>query len=89
MMTPRTIEMLVKRVINRATGTRVSDIRYAHSLAGDYGFGTTGRQVLAASLNGAFAGHGTPIAPPLGPTETQASVTVGDLGRLIRNRFGV
>lgn len=88
-MTPRQVEMHVKRVISRATGRPISLIRYAHSLKDEYRFNAMGKQTLAPSLNGEFSDHGTPIAPPLGPTETQAAETVGDLAKTIRERFGI
>lgn len=85
----QTIELLVKLVLSRATGTPPNDVRKDHSLQDTYSFSAQGRQNLAFSLTGQFAKNETPIVPPLAPQETQACVTVRDLMNLIKSRFGV
>ncbi len=88
-MTPQKIAVLVKRVISRRTGAKVGAIRYSDNLADKYGFDDMAKQHLAPSLNADFAASGEPIIAQLQPWETQACSTVGDLGRLIRGRFGI
>ncbi|MFK7875885.1 MAG: hypothetical protein AB8B71_08890 [Paracoccaceae bacterium] len=84
-----TIELLVKLVIGRATGTPPANVLKDHILADTHGFSVQGRQTLAFSLTAKFAENETPIVPPLAPQETEACVTVRDVMNLIKNRFGV